>query len=183
MWFVSEASGRPQSAQNPRNHRMLYVAVVLVGALIVGSSAAVYFSRTQAEQPQVMMGTMFVSDAGRSHGGFEYTASWNATLSLKLGNQGSLQLVLNLGLGDALTEHNFTVTDFSRNSTTASMNIDGRPVTMRWVTNDSVWNQTYDRYYIASWGSDAPPNEIIGRISPTIFPGLNSFWYIELRLH
>jgi len=35
---------------------------------------------------------------------------------------------------------------------------------------------------LASWGGDAPQNELSGSISPTIFPGLNSAWYVELRL-
>lgn len=124
---------------------------------------------------------MFVSDAGMSHGGFEYTATWNATLELS-GSTGTLRLVLNVGLGDALTEHQFAITDFARNSADVSMKIDGRPVTLVWIENDPVWNGTFDRYYVASWGSDAPQNELRGSISPTIFPGLNSAWYIELRL-
>ena len=128
-----------------------------------------------------MTGSMFVSDAGRSHGGFEYTATWNATLDLS-GSSGTLRLVLNLGLGDALTEHQFAITDFAKNSTNISMKIDGRPVTLVWTENDPIWNGTFDRYYVASWGGDAPQNELRGSISPTTFPGLNNAWYVELRV-
>lgn len=91
-------------------------------------------------------------------------------------------MVLHTGLGDALRAHDFSVTRFSRNSTTMSMLLDGQSLVMRWTSNDAVWNGTSDGYYIASWGSDAPPNELIGTISPTMFPGLVPSWYVELRL-
>jgi len=129
-----------------------------------------------------MTGSMFVSDAGKSHGGFEYTAGWNATLEV-VGSTGTLNLTLNIGLGDSLTKHQFAVSDFSKNSTYVSMKIDGRPVTLVWIGNDTIWNGAYNHYYVASWGGYAPQNEIRGNISPTDFPGLTSFWYIELRLH
>jgi len=166
------------------NRKAECVAVAVV-VMVIGASAIAYLSRsTSPQQPAatMMRGSLFVSDAGRSHGGFEYTASWNATLSLTGKNTGVLDLVLDVGLGDALSRHNFTITDFVRNSTTISMLLDSQPVTTRWTTTDTVWNQTYDNYYIASWGDDAPTNELIGKISPTMFPGLANFWYVELRL-
>ncbi len=129
-----------------------------------------------------MTGSMFVSDAGKSHGGFEYTASWNASFQVS-GSTGTLTFVLKVGLGDALTKHQFALTDFSMNSTIVSMKVGGQPVTLIWTDIDRIWNGTYDHYYVASWGGYAPQNEIRGSISPTIFPGLTSFWYVELRLH
>jgi hypothetical protein len=116
-------------------------------------------------------------------GGFEYTASWNAVLSLHNSTDGALSLVLNMGLGDTLDKHNFKVTAFSSNATSATMLVDGQRLTMEWVAHDVVWNGTYDNYYAASWGSDAPPNELIGKISPATFPGVSPSWYLELRLH
>jgi hypothetical protein len=98
-----------------------------------------------------MTGSMFASDAGRSHGGFEYTATWNATLDVS-GSTGTLKLLLNLGLGDALTQHQFAVSEFAKNSNNISMKIDGRPVSLVWMENDRIWNGTYNRYYVASWG-------------------------------
>jgi hypothetical protein len=166
------------------NRKKGYVAGVLVVVLIVASAIAYLSLSAPSPRPEetTMTGSMFVSDAGRSHGGFEYTASWNATLFLTGKGTGTLDLALDLGLGDALNRHNFTITGFVRNSSTVSMLLDGQPVIMRWTTNDTVWNETYSNYYIASWGSDAPVNELIGKISPTMFPGLASFWYVELRL-
>jgi len=38
-----------------------------------------------------------------------------------------------------------------------------------------------DGYYIASWGGDAPNEEIRGAISPEVF-GLPDHYYVELRL-
>jgi len=44
----------------------------------------VVFLNQQSQPPStVLVGSMFVSDAGRSHGGFEYNAEWNATLSIR----------------------------------------------------------------------------------------------------
>jgi len=128
-----------------------------------------------------MTGSMFVSDAGKSHGGFEYTATWNASLQVS-GGTGTLTLVLRIGLGDALTKHQYGVTNFSKNSTNISMKLDGSPVTLVWIDSDPIWNGTFNHYYVASWGGYAPQDEIRGNISPTIFPGLTSFWYVELRL-
>ncbi len=129
----------------------------------------------------VMHGSLFVSDAGRSHGGFEYNAEWNATLTVE-GTSGVLRLVLKVGLSDALQKHEYRLTDFTRNATTISMRIDSQYLVLVWQDFDPVWNHTYDRYYVASWGSDAPPEEIRGTILPILFPGLVEHYYVELRL-
>ncbi len=124
---------------------------------------------------------MFISDAGRSHGGFEYTASYDASMTVR-GNTGKLELKLKIGLGDALEKHTYDVTDFTMNIQRISCLVDGRRVVLVWVENDTVWDHEYDRHYIASWGGDAPPEEIKGQISPQIFPGLAEHYYVELRL-
>ncbi|MEM2153786.1 MAG: hypothetical protein QXY76_02650 [Nitrososphaeria archaeon] len=62
------------------------------------------------------------------------------------------------------------------------MKIDGKEVVLEFVEKDNVWNGQYNNYYIASWGSEAPKEEIIGKISPAIFYGLESHYYVELRL-
>jgi hypothetical protein len=173
--------------------RRYWLGVMIAALVIVTVAAAALYLETalgaNASQtttatnttPMTMAGSMFVSDAGKSHGGFEYTASWNASLQVS-GSAGTLTFALNVGLGDALTKHQFAVTDFTRNSTDVSMKIDGQSVTLVWVNNDQIWNGTYGHFYIASWGGYAPPNEIRGSISPTDFSGLTSFWYVELRL-
>jgi hypothetical protein len=129
----------------------------------------------------VMQGSLFVSDSGRSHGGFEYNAEWNATVTVQE-STGVLRLALHIGLGDALQKHEYSVTDFVKDSNKVSMKIDGQPIMLVWQENDQVWAHEYDRYYVASWGSDSPHEEIRGAISPLIFPGLAEHCYIELRL-
>lgn len=131
--------------------------------------------------PKVLRGTFFVSDAGESHGGFEYTAEWDATLEVR-GTTGALKLVPRVGLGDALEKHRYRVTGFKKTPERISMRLDGSPVELVWIEEDLIWNHTYDEHYIASWGGYAPTEEIRGTISPSIFPGLAEFWYLELRM-
>ncbi len=139
------------------------------------------FVACRAPKSETLSGSLFVSDAGKSHGGFEYNAEWNATLDVS-GSSGTLKLVLNVGLGDALNKHEFIVTDFTRDSTRISMKLDGHPVTLVWVEKDVIWDGKYDKYYIASRGNDSPLEEIRGSISPKDFPGLIDSYYVELRL-
>ncbi|MGQ9781513.1 MAG: hypothetical protein ACUVQ8_04585 [Nitrososphaeria archaeon] len=130
---------------------------------------------------KVLKGSLFVSDAGRSHGGFEYNAEWNATLSIE-GEKGTLHLVLNIGLGDALEKHEYQVTDFEIDAKKASMKIDGTEVMLVLIEKDLIWDGRFDNYYVASWGGDTSQEEIVGRISPDIFLGLGPHYYVELRL-
>lgn len=162
------------------------VAIILVVAVIL---LHVYQTRcVHKTRRLVLKGSFFVSDAGRSHGGFEYNAEWNATLTIEDESAtGTLELVLNIGLGDALKKHEYDVTDFTMEPSshvspnTISMKIESQEVRLPWTDKDVVWNGAYDRHYIASWGGDASPDEIRGAISPTIFPGLASHYYVELR--
>ncbi len=128
-----------------------------------------------------MTGSLFVSDAGQSHGGFEYTASYNVSVQAKSG-QGVMTAGLNVGLGDTLTKHEFAVTDLLVNEDRVSMRVDGQLVELLWTPVDSVWSHEFDRYYIASWGSSAPSEEIRGSVSPSVFPGVPASYYVELRL-
>lgn len=124
---------------------------------------------------------MFVSDAGRAHGGFEFNAQYRAELNIER-DSGVLRLTLEIGLGDTLDKHEYLVSNFKLRSEKISMKIDGFDVVLEWVESDLIWDHEYDNYYIASWGSDAPADEMRGAISPEIFPGLVSHYYVELRL-
>jgi hypothetical protein len=131
-------------------------------------------------------GSLFVSDAGQSHGGFEYNAEWAVDL-IVVGDSGTLRLALKTGLGDALTKHEYTITEFRHDDPTLcerliSFRLNGKPVKLVWVVNDTVWNGQFSNYYIASWGTEAPASEIRGIIKPTYFTGLADFWYVELRI-
>jgi hypothetical protein len=126
-------------------------------------------------------GTFFVSDAGRSHGGFEFTSSYKANFEVKNG-KGVLKLTQEIGLGDPLKRHYHIITDLQLRPNRISLNIDNHPVKLVLVKKDRIWNHQFDNNYIAAWGGDAPKNEIKGSISPSIFPGLEPFWYVELRI-
>lgn len=152
---------------------ILFISLILLTILFVIC--------TPSETKKVLKGTFFVSDAGCSHGGFEYNAEWNATLSVS-GKEGILTLELAIGLGDALKKHEYNITDFIMDSEKISMKIDGKETVLEFVKEDKIWNGQYNNHYIASWGSDAPSEEIIGKISPTTFPGLEPHFYVELRL-
>ncbi len=129
----------------------------------------------------MMSGSLFVSDAGQSHGGFEYTAAYNVTVKVVDG-QGAMTVTQVTGLGDALTKHQYAVTDFLLTGERMSMKVDGQTMELPWTSSDVVWNHEFDNNYIASWGSDAPSQEIRGTISPQVFPGIPATYYVELRL-
>lgn len=88
------------------------------------------------------------------HGGFEYNAEWNASLTVR-GSAGTLKLALNTGLGDALQKHECNVSDYSRDQNRINMKTDGNQVVLVWVEEDEIWDHPYDKYYTASWCSDS----------------------------
>lgn len=156
------------------------LALFLVAAAILVTAGLLYCLNPDSGSVS-MNGSFLASDAGQSHGGFEYVAVWNASLVI-YGGSGRLTLWPSSGLGDALTRHEYFVSSFYSNQTHTALSIDGIPVVLVWTANDTVWNHRYDNYYIASWGGSAPPDEIRGAISPAIFPGLVGHYYVELRL-
>ncbi len=155
------------------------LAASAVGVLLVGSAYLVYF--LGSSPGTTMSGSLFVSDAGQSHGGFEYTASYNVTLDVN-GGKGLMVVALDVGLGDVLTKHEYQVTEFHVTADAVTMKVDGTQVSLPFTASDSVWNHSFDNSYIASWGSASPPQEIRGTISPSIFLGMPSTYYLELRL-
>lgn len=127
-------------------------------------------------------GTFFISDAGESHGGFEFTAEYKTEFDVTNG-RGNLIITQIIGLGDPLEKHVYSITDLNiKKNNKITMNIDNYPVELTFVRSDEIWNHQFDNNYIASWGGFAPENEIKGVISPIIFPGLPDFWYVELRI-
>ena len=144
------------------------------------------FGHREKPETRTFAGSMFVSDAGQSHGGFEYNAEWTANLTV-VGDTGMLTLTLKTGLGDALTKHEYAVTEFKKDDPTLSwrlisFSLNGNPVKLVLIGDDTIWNGQFSNYYIASWGAEAPGEEIRGLIKPTYFEGLPDFWYVELRL-
>ncbi|MEM3404122.1 MAG: hypothetical protein QXJ17_06285 [Nitrososphaeria archaeon] len=162
------------------SRKAMFLALVFVSTVIL--ILAFSFPNAFVNSPtRVLKGSLFVSDAGESRGGFEYNAEWNATLTL-YGDEGVLKFVLNIGLGDALLKHEYKVSNVQITREKISMKVEGTPLEMIWVENDRIWGGQYDRHYIASWGGYAPSDEIRGIISPKIFEGLAEHYYVELRL-
>ena len=171
--------------------RRLILAILALGLVALATVAFALlspppFGHREKPETRTFAGSMFVSDAGQSHGGFEYNAEWAADL-IVVGDTGMLRLTLKTGLGDALTKHEYTVTEFKKDDLTLawrliSFDMNGNTVKLLLVPNDTVWDGQFSNYYIASWGAHAPDAEIRGLIRPTYFEGLADFWYVELRL-
>ena len=51
------------------------------------------------------------------------------------------------------------------------MALDGHPLSLRWVENDTVWNQFHNQFITATPDLD-----------PMVFPGFLNHYYVELRL-
>jgi hypothetical protein len=160
------------------------VAVALVLSVVLQSPSTVI----DTWSVDFSDGSMFISDAGASHGGFEFTATYWANISgfsresIIAGDEIVLSLQLRVGLGDPLEKHEYLLrlgydhlqdTVWIRNSSTN--------ISLIRVDNDTIWNHEFDGYYITSRGGYAPSDEIRGNISPTIF-GLPDHYYVELRL-
>jgi hypothetical protein len=169
----------------------LFLVILALGLVALATVAFALLSPPPSghrEKPETrtFAASMFVSDAGQSHGGFEYNAEWTANLTV-VGDTGMLRLTLKTGLGDALTKHEYTVTEFRKDDPTLSwrlisFSLNGNPVKLVLIGNDTIWKGQFSNYYIASWGAEAPGEEIRGLIKPTYFEGLADFWYVELRL-
>lgn len=127
-------------------------------------------------------GTLYVNDAGESHGGFEESFSWLAWLRFSEG-KGELIFAIEEGaLGRKPVRTRYQLTEFSHTDNFIKFKIDGRPVEMIWIENDDIWNGEFDKHYIAAWGSNSDPKEIKGVIRSDYFAGINKEWYVELRL-
>jgi len=133
-------------------------------------------------------GSMFISDAGASHGGFEFTATYWANISgfsresIISGDEIVLSLQLRVGLGDPLEKHEYLLRlRYDHLKDTVWIGNSSTNISLVRVDSDTIWSHEFDGYYIASWGGYAPSDEIRGNISPTVF-GLPDHYYVELRL-
>lgn len=124
-------------------------------------------------QPDVILtGSLNFNDSGEHHGGWEATCNWNVALTVKAGS-GFLIVtpepdILN---GETLLKWIYDISEFQLTEERIVMAIDGHPVVLEFVENDTIWNM-YHNHYIC-----AKPD-----LEPTIFPGLMSYYYVELRL-
>jgi len=125
------------------------------------------------------IGYFRANDSGESHGGFEWGGEYEATLVIA-GNKGDLILTFSIGLGDFLTRHQFSVSDFSEVAGNLSFKIEGRAALLVLVEQDSIWNGEYDGYFAANKSSN--DSERIGNLPIEPFSGFKSHFYIDLRL-
>ena len=133
-------------------------------------------------------GSMFISDAGESHGGFELTTSYSVSIVpshsvfIFSGDEVSMELALDTDLGDPLSAHEFNLRiTYEPMSDEIRLTLAKTTFRLVHVLDDTVWNHEFDDYYIASWGGYAPAEEIRGEIGPLPFD-LPDYYYIELRL-
>ena len=95
-------------------------------------------------------GTFFISDAGESHGGFEFTAEYKSEFDVTNG-RGNLIITQIFGLGDPLEKHVYSITDLKiKKNNKITLNIDNYPVELIFVKSDEIWNHQFDNNYIAS---------------------------------
>lgn len=163
---------------------VLAIVLLLAAGISVGSEDA---ART-VYRLDFVTGSMFISDAGESHGGFEFAAGYSVSLvpshgaTIFSGDEVSMELALDTGIGDPLSTREFNV------RITYDPVLDEIQLTMAKTTfqlvhvvEDTIWNHEFDGSYIASWGGYAPDEEIRGHIGSSSF-GLPHHYYIELRL-
>jgi hypothetical protein len=123
-----------------------------------------------------MKGSLLVNAPSHTEGGSGFPVTYNASLSVRSGS-GSLNLTLSGGVRDILLEHRYTVSNLIANETTVSMLLNGNPVTLILIANDSSGGQ-FSGSYVASNG----PNGQKGSISPSFFGGLGSQYNVQLQL-
>jgi len=162
------------------------LAVVCVTVIVV---AAVFFQSPSDNGEKYFInfkdGSTFISDAGDSHGGFEFTADYTVIVSdnsFKTGDTVHLTFELDIGFCDPLDVHDLDLKlSYSDADDEITLQNDSIVIRLVKVENDIIWDHQFDGYYIASWGGCAPDDEIRGEISPSVF-GLPAHYYIELRL-
>ena len=150
------------------------IAIVIVFLLFVILNAC-----PNSGEKREFFGEFLANDSGVSHGGFEWAGSYTASLVVR-GTKGDLTLTFEIGLGDYLQKHKFSVSEFALAGGTISFKIEGRPATLVQVEEDAIWNRQYDNYLSANNSDD--PSEQIGYLPIEPFEGYNSRYYIDLWL-
>ena len=153
--------------------RRTKLLVVSVFILVVTTSLVAAGAYIYVNQPDIILtGSLYFNDSGQHHGGWEATCLWNVTLAVKAGS-GILVVTPEPDFmnGEILLKWSYHISGFQITAEQIVMTIDGHPVILEFVENDTIWD-TYHNHYIR-----AKPD-----LSPTIFPGLMDHFYVELRL-
>jgi hypothetical protein len=116
-------------------------------------------------------GIFYANDSGVSHGGFEWAGEYTARLETS-GEKGSLELQFLVGLGDALTRHRFSVSNFAEAAGSMTFTLEGEPAVLRLVDQDLIWSGRFDGYLSGNNSDDA--GEQIGELPVNIFKGFKS---------
>jgi len=124
-------------------------------------------------------GSFYANDCGVSHGGFEWAGGYKASLVIS-GSKGDLILTFEIGLGDPLTVHQFSISDFAEAAGSMTFRIEGKAATLVFIETDTIWNGDYNNHFIANKSDE--PSERIGALPIEPFYGFKSHYYIELRL-
>ncbi|MDO8055437.1 MAG: hypothetical protein Q6361_01110 [Candidatus Hermodarchaeota archaeon] len=153
--------------------RKTKLLVVLASLVIFTISLVAAGTFIYINQPDVTLtGSFYFNDSGQHHGGWEATCLWNVSLTMKAGS--GLLVVTpepDYMANDMLLKWIYHISGFQITEDQIVMAIDGHPVILEFVENDTIWNR-YHNHYIS-----ATPD-----LSPTIFPGFLSHYYVELRL-
>ena len=150
------------------------IAIIVVFLLFIILNGCPHTGITQEYS-----GEFLANDSGVSHGGFEWASQYTASLVIR-GTKGDLILVHRIGLGDYLTKHQFSISDFADAAGYLSFKIEGRAATLALVEQDTIWNGQFDGYFAGNKTDD--PAEQLGYLPIEPFVGLNPRYYIDLRL-
>jgi hypothetical protein len=158
--------------------------VMVIAAVILGAGGWVW-AFYELPEPEVEIryyeGSLYVNEAGSPKEESNHTATYSANVTTA-DRVGFLFLVYDSGDGDQLTEHRFNVSGLSEDEGVLAFILEGSSIALDWVAEDLVWDGNYSNHFIASWGSEADPEEIHGSILALHFPGLVEDYYVELRL-
>ena len=116
--------------------------------------------------------------SGESHGGFEWAGGYSASLEIR-GTRGKLLISFEIGLGDYLQKHTYSVSSFVEAGGQMNFKIKDRQVNLVLVDKDTIWNGDYDNHYVGNNSSRA--DEKIGNLPIEIFPGFRPHYYVEIR--
>jgi hypothetical protein len=164
------SSGALDASEMERRTKLLVVLgfIAIFTTSIIAAGFFIYVN-----QPDVIMtGSLNFNDSGEHHGGWEASCQWNVSLTVKAGF-GVLVVTPEPDFmnGEVLLKWSYRISGFQITTEQIAMAIDGHPVVLEFVDNDTIWN-TYHHHYISATPA----------LSPTIFPGLMSHYYVELRL-
>jgi hypothetical protein len=160
--------------------RVLILIIVVATIAGIALTAASFYLNAAPTKTTSMLGTLTVNSGGRLSAPASYAATYNVSLNSYEGN-GTLNFTLISKGSDALTMHNFTVTNVVANAYNLNMTVSGQAVELSWINNSTIWKGNNESYF-ASWGPAAPTDELVGTISPADFPGLQPAYYVVLIL-